>query len=366
MHKITFFPLGNADCSLIELENGRKIILDYAAMKDETDKADKRCDLKEGILSRVEDGEIDVFVITHIDEDHIKGISDLFYLEQAAKYQEGDRIKIKELWVPAAVILETSPEGESRIVRDEARHRLRNKGKIKVVSNPEKLEEWLENQNLKLDDVRHLIMRAGSLADGFSLEDDGVEFFIHSPFSKECDGKDIDRNNAGLLLAANFEVEGQSTKVIFGADVMREVWEDIIAITKWAKNEDRLEWDIFDISHHCSCGVLADDKDDIPKGLSDNIKWLYEEKSNNACIMISKSKPIKDDDKNPPCYKAQQYYKSIIEKKNGKFIVTMEHPNENSPKPFTIHITKYKAEPQLKSESGPSIIIGNKAPRQGK
>jgi len=365
MHKVTFFPLGNADCSLIELDNGRKMIIDFAAMKDSDDKGDKRCNLEDEIRNRVKGKEIDVLAITHIDEDHIKGISDLFYLEHATKYQDGDRIKIKELWVPAAVILEKGTDNESKIVRAEARYRLKNKKNIKVISKPEKLEDWLKEQGLTLDSVKHLIMRAGNVADGFTIEDDGVEFFIHAPFSKECDGKEINRNNAGLLLASNFEVEGQSTKVIFGADVMREVWEDVIAITKWAKNEDRLEWDIFDISHHCSCGVLSDSKDDIPKGLSDNIKWLYNVKSNEGCIMISKSKPIKDNDDNPPCYKAAKYYKSITEKKNGKFIVTMEHPNENSPKPFTIHITKDKAEPQLKSESGPNVILKTNMQRQG-
>jgi hypothetical protein len=49
-----------------------------------------------------------------------------FYLEHASKYQDADRIKIRELWVPAAAIIEDGCKDEDRIIRAEARHRLRS------------------------------------------------------------------------------------------------------------------------------------------------------------------------------------------------------------------------------------------------
>lgn len=30
MHKVTFFPLGNADCTRIVLANGKRVLFDYA------------------------------------------------------------------------------------------------------------------------------------------------------------------------------------------------------------------------------------------------------------------------------------------------------------------------------------------------
>ena len=33
MHRLTFYPLGNADCCLIDLANGQKILFDYAGRK---------------------------------------------------------------------------------------------------------------------------------------------------------------------------------------------------------------------------------------------------------------------------------------------------------------------------------------------
>ena len=41
MHKLTFFPLGNADCCLIDLENGKKILFDFGDQGNPDDKKDK-------------------------------------------------------------------------------------------------------------------------------------------------------------------------------------------------------------------------------------------------------------------------------------------------------------------------------------
>ena len=45
MHTATFYPLGNADTCLIELEKGKKMLFDYANMRDPDDESDKRVDV---------------------------------------------------------------------------------------------------------------------------------------------------------------------------------------------------------------------------------------------------------------------------------------------------------------------------------
>jgi hypothetical protein len=69
----------------------------------------------------------DVVCYTHLDDDHCCGTGDFFWLEHALKYQGEGRIKIRELWVPAAAILEDGCEDSARIVRQEARHRGRTR-----------------------------------------------------------------------------------------------------------------------------------------------------------------------------------------------------------------------------------------------
>ena len=49
MHKLTFFPLGNADCCRIDLDSGQQLLFDFAATRDPSDKSDRRIDPAEGV-----------------------------------------------------------------------------------------------------------------------------------------------------------------------------------------------------------------------------------------------------------------------------------------------------------------------------
>jgi len=354
MHKINFFPIGNADSCLIQLDNNKTIIVDYAHKKDNNDDDDKRIDL-ESSVKEVVGKFVDVLAITHADDDHVHGFSNLFFLEHAHKYQSENRIKIKELWVPAAVILEKNLENDALILRAEARYRLKNGKGIKVFSKPEKLEQWLEGEGIKLKDRLSNIVHAGNVVPSFKLDNDGVEFFIHSPFSETIDNEEIDRNNSCLVMQAKFKYENEIVNLILGADAEFELWEDIIKVTKHYKREDRLNWDLFKVPHHCSYTALSDEKGDditVPK---ENIKWLYKQ-GNDRGHLISSSNPIPtdDNDKLPPHRQAAKYYKSAAKGINGEFNVTMEFPSKKDPKIMVFKIDENKV--TLIKELGASII----------
>jgi glyoxylase-like metal-dependent hydrolase (beta-lactamase superfamily II) len=150
MHKMTFYPLGNADCCKIDLSNGGKLLFDYANMRDDEDEADLRINLAKALKDDLQDAkrqDFDVVAFTHADDDHIHGFSEFFYLEHAEKYQAEDRVKIKDLWVPAAIITEEGAEDEARILRTEARHRLKKGKGIRVFSRPDRLKDWLKDND---------------------------------------------------------------------------------------------------------------------------------------------------------------------------------------------------------------------------
>lgn len=130
---LTFYPLGNAETCLLELGNGAKLLFDYAAMYDGST-TDTRYDIKKE-LSTIK--EFDVVMFSHAHDDHTHGASEFFYLDHAKAYQSESRAKIKELWVSAAFLLDTDLENQSdaKIIRAEARHRLKNKYGIKVFSS---------------------------------------------------------------------------------------------------------------------------------------------------------------------------------------------------------------------------------------
>ncbi|HXT84319.1 MAG TPA: hypothetical protein VN704_08315, partial [Verrucomicrobiae bacterium] len=229
-HKITFYNLGNADTSLIELKTGKKILLDYANEKTD-DPEDKRVDLPTELNKSVK-GDYDVVAFTHADEDHVNGFSKYFYLQHDSKYQDEGRKKIVDLWVPAAVLLQSDSEIEhedGKILKKEARHRLKNKSGIKVFSKPNKLKDWLKKEGINFSEVEHLIVDAGKIIPDWSLDNEGIEFFVLSPFAAHVDNKDIERNEACLILHATFKNK-VNTKLIFGADGNSELWNDIIDI----------------------------------------------------------------------------------------------------------------------------------------
>lgn len=115
MPKITFYPLGNADSTLIDLRNGEKLLFDYANRRDADDKNDKRIDLPAELRKDLGTRDYyDVVAFTHLDQDHYDGTSEFFYLDHDKAYQgkvDGkSRIKINIMWVPAAVITEELDE----------------------------------------------------------------------------------------------------------------------------------------------------------------------------------------------------------------------------------------------------------------
>lgn len=369
MHKITFYPLGNADCCKIDISNGKKLLFDYAHTRSSEDEDDPRIDLAKTLREDLKEAErdyFDVVAFTHADDDHIRGSSDFFYLEHAEKYQGDDRIKIKELWVPAAMIMEEGAEDEARILRAEARYRLKQGKGIRVFSRPERLKEWLEKEGLTIEKRKDLITDAGQLIPGFNKSSEGVELFVHSPFAAHVDDKLEDRNESALILHATFKVEDRETKFMFIGDSTHEILTDIVKITKSHKREDRLKWDIYDIPHHCSYSALSSEKGKDKTDPVEEVKWLLKQGSKGG-ILVSCSDPIPDNDKNtqPPHRQAANYYKEVAGNIEGDFKVTMEHPKVSSPEPLIIQIDKNGATLKKSIIGGSAAVISRSAPRAG-
>lgn len=364
-HYITFYPIGNADTTLIELKNDQKILFDYANMRDPTDDEDKRIDLPTELDKSVT-GDYAVVCFTHCDRDHICGFSDYFYLEHASKYQDRSRKKIKEMWVPAAVLIEENCEDEARILRSEARHRLKNKTGIRVFSRPKKMKEWCDAQgDIDYESVKHLFVDAGTLVPGFTLDGSGVEFFVHSPFLSET--QNIDRNRSAITVQMTFD-DQRNSKLIMGSDITNDVWRDIVKITRHFGRDHRLLWDIFHISHHCSYTALSDEKGISETTPVPEVKWLFETQGISRCRLISPSDPIPATDTDqPPHRQAANYYRRVANDKSGEFLVTMEHPSESDPKPIKVEINHYEGAKVLKVALVSAPFIGStSAPRAGR
>lgn len=371
MHKLTFFPLGNADCCRIDLHDGRKILFDYADTRCADDENDKRCDLPALLqedLDITEKKGYDVVAFTHLDDDHVCGAPKFFYLEHAQKYQEDHRPKIDELWVPAAALVEEGLTGDSRVIREEARYRFKAKKGIRVFSRPERLKLWMEKEKLDLDAHKHLITDAGRLVPGWDKSKDGVEFFVHSPFAERTDaGYVIDRNDCSLVMQATFSIDSREVRLILSADTTFDLWGAIVKITRLHKNEDRLLWDIFKLPHHSSYLSIGPEKGKTETKPTTETKWLFEEQSTEGCTVVSTSNPIPSCDQDqPPHLQAANYYKSkVTGARNGEFKVTMEHPSESKPEPLVIKIDGFGTTIVKRIMSGGVAVVNRPAPRAG-
>ncbi|MEZ4750947.1 MAG: hypothetical protein R3B54_10085 [Bdellovibrionota bacterium] len=342
MFKLNFFPLGNADCYRIDLcETGKKILIDYAHCKSGEDGEDCRVDLAKELrhdLAAADRQDYDVVAFTHADTDHVRGAADFFYFDHAAAYQSEDRIKIRELWVPAAMIIEEGLDGDDRVIRQEARHRLRRGYGIRVFSRPELLREWLEKEGLSVEARRHLITDAGNLVPGFSLGTDGLEFFVHSPFAHRDGDVLQDRNSGSLFFQATFCVEGVQTRFILGADTPHECLSEIVQISKYHGNEIRLQWDVLKLPHHCSYLSLSDEKGKEETIPVPEVAWLLEQGQQGG-IIVSTSDPINSiETVQPPHFQAANAYRRCARKIGGEFLVTMEHPTRKAPRSLVIRI----------------------------
>ena len=115
MTKITFYPLGNADTTLVQLQDERAILIDYCHKEE-------GFDLKEALKTYLKDSEkndFDIVAFTHADKDHVSGMEDFFWLEYAKQYQSKERPKVKELWVPAVMVTEPGLSGSAAVIQKE-------------------------------------------------------------------------------------------------------------------------------------------------------------------------------------------------------------------------------------------------------
>lgn len=377
MPTLTFYPVGNGDTSLIKLQNERWILMDYRHQAQGEDVSTAIIDLSAQLreeLDAAKRNAFDVVAFTHADADHIGGSTDFFYLDHAKKYQGGVRATIGTLWVPAAMILDKGADAtecdECAVLREEARHRLKNNYGVRVFSRPKELESWLNKAGFTLESRRHLITDAGACAPEFTTPVDGVEFFCHSPFIKHCEGGDILRNESGLIFNVRFEIAGQRVQYFAVGDADHTVLEDIVATTYSHGNQERLDWHLLKAPHHCSYTALSDEKGATETDPTEDVATLLKHGQPGGYVVAS-CNAIEDGREaelqtQPPHVQAKRCYTTYLGITRGRrVVVTMEEPNREKPEPLTFEISSLGLKPLSKSRSGAAVLTMTTPPRAG-
>ena len=343
---LTFHPLGDADGTLIDLADGRKILVDFGN-EAHSAFANGRIDLARALRSNLQAAGragFDVVLYTHLDRDHVCGSREFFHFRHAPALQGNGRPVIGELWVPAAAILEKQLPDFAQVIQDEARYRLRQGHGVRVFSRPDAIEGFLARYGIPLAARQHLIVNAGETVPGFRLDGpERAEFFVHCPFGWRQDANDqiSDRNQDSVVLQATFREGYADRQVLFASDIDSETLSLIVRTTLRHRQEARLLWDVCKIPHHCSYTALNKDE----KGISQTapvpeVRFLFETCGRPGGIMVSTSRsiPFNDRDVQPPHRQAAAYYKAVARARGGQFQVTMDHSLATDPQPCKVVI----------------------------
>lgn len=91
--KVTFFPVGNSDMTLVTLFDEKNILIDVNIRSAADDPDDDTCDVASELRKRIKTNElgrpyVDVFVLSHPDQDHCSGLQNHFHLGKPEDYKD--------------------------------------------------------------------------------------------------------------------------------------------------------------------------------------------------------------------------------------------------------------------------------------
>jgi hypothetical protein len=352
---IKFYPVDNGDTTLIKLKNNTTILFDCKIRTGDKNSSnydiyDVKKDLLENLEKRNGTPCLDMFVLTHPDEDHCLGFEKHFYSGDPDEYNDDDNeeIIIDELWVTPMIFTNNGvSNNDAKAIRKEAKRRKKlydKNDKTKNVRGNRMIIVGYDGED-KLDNVPHYY--PSDIVDEISgVKQDTFSFFIHAPLKDDLiTGRaEKDKNTTSIVVQARFKINSFdsefATRVILGGDADHYNWEKILEKTEKHKNEEALKWNILLAPHHCSWTFFNDvpygDKESnkIPKDYSVKIIKDYHLK---GAQVIASSKRINNNDDNPPHYQAKKEYIKHIDS-NDDFISLAETPKPSKTEPVVFEI----------------------------
>jgi len=331
--KITFFPVGNGDMTMIKFQNGTTVLIDCNIRTDDDKPYDCLAYLKEHLPK--EDGKsfVDAFILTHHHDDHCHEASQLFWFGDPAKRPAGKAL-VKELIVAPRLLTDDEIENEhAKAVRKEADRRLALWGKDAFNSDGNRMQ--IIGYSTELSGYDEMTTVAGQqigTINGKSCT--GYELFVLGPVRKDNDDEDANINDTSIVLKISFVKSNyKPTKrivMIAGGDELCDNLVDIID-----KNSE-MTFDVLIAPHHCSWHSISNEDSRTGKAHPTIEEFL--EGSKSKAHVIASSKPIKRDDDNPPSYRAKNvYYKHLDD--TDRFFCLGEYPKETENKPLVLDVS---------------------------
>ncbi len=346
--RVSFFPVGCGDMTLIRLEGGQHILIDcnirQAADDPDDDTFDAISALRDRLEARGRDAKgrlyLDVFCLSHPDRDHCAGLDRHFHLGPAGAWNpEEDKIFIREIWSSPIIFRRRARKGQSlcddaKAFNREARRRLAvNQANSYVVSDGNRLLILGEDENGKSAPHAAIVVRIDDTIVGAAGRNNSdFEALLLGPLPPshdEAEEEVLAKNRSSVIL--RFKLKGgwkqDAVRFLTGGDAEVAIWE---RQSRRHTRDDALSYDLLLAPHHCSWHSLSYDSwselGEDAEVSAEARAALSQVRDVTRAAIVSSSKPITDDDADPPCIRAKREYVDIIGW-DGRFYCTEDTPN---------------------------------------
>lgn len=341
--KITFFQVGNGDMTLVRLADvrGTAILIDTHIRASADDIQDDTPDVAKALRNKLNfDNKhrpfVDVFMLSHPDQDHCGGLSKHFWLGHPDDYPDDDlhhskkRIIIRELWSSPLIFRRRSKNHvlckDAQAFDAEARRRVRHWQANQCAFDGNRILIMGEDSDGKTDNLQSILVKAGET---FSrINGEYSSFFsgmLLAPAPHEDDENledALSKNESSIVMNMKLTPHAGSQSpvhLLMGGDAEVLIWERL-----WERYKDQpdvLQYDLLLTPHHCSWHSLSY----YSWSQYGENAWVNEAARNAlgqaraGATIISSSKQILDDENDPPCIRAKREYDEIVDEVDGWF-----------------------------------------------
>lgn len=353
-HVLKIYPVANGDTTLIKLSDLSTILIDCKIRSEKEDQSGNAIfDVKSDLLSEVQKRDskpfIDLFILSHPDEDHCLGFAKTFYKGDPSGYsdknKENNEIMIDELWVTSNLFNNAVSEDAKAIKREaERRRKLWTDDDSKKNISGNKIRMIGYDGDSRFDKVPNNVPGdTVSLKEINGKSSGNFEIFIHGPFKKSLiiANSEKDKNFSSIILQLRFKEYSYNNWSFFfltGGDADHYRWKEVLEKSIKYKNEEKLKWDLFQTPHHCSWTFFNDvpyenEVNQSPKESSLKILDYGKE----GAYIVASSRKIINEKPNPPHQAAKDEYLNKVKASN--FLNTNINGSEKEPKPIVFEIS---------------------------
>jgi len=374
---ITFFPVDCGDMTLIKFADAdtTTLLIDANIRADADDPDGDKRDVAKDLRDRLKTDSkgrpyVDAFLLSHPDEDHCRGVSRHFHLGPLSEYPDDKKplkdkkIVIREFWSSPIVFRRASKRHvlcpDALAWAAEARRRVKvNRDRAFAVTDGDRIQIMGKDIDGKTDDlgpILRLVNQEFSTING--KHSSFFSAYLLGPLEPTDDEEEeecLEKNQSSVIINLTLAADALNPKAarfLTGGDAEVFIWSRL-----WNRNQNDtlvFEFDLLQTPHHCSWHSLSYDS---WSDLGEDAKVDPDARSalsqaRDGAFIVASSKPICDDDSDPPCIRANREYLAILKDAGGEFYCTGEYPDKDAVEPLVFTVTSQGFQPPSRKESG--------------